>query len=187
MNIYVRYFDHECVFATSEEVINYLVSINDFNMTQQLRQEITSYIEGHMPYPKRVKVRNNVYFILIKTTAATLEEFKANRKNADVSMASIENSKKEAKNAELRENKVGWYHGAINFKRVTIMPITQKCQYNDTKFSAFVYAESPISCYDQIIEHLRNRQDVDPRSQFPSARGENFKYEFLGNTAIAKE
>jgi len=35
-----------------------------------------------------------------------------------------------------------------------------------------------MDCYNRIVEHLRER--VDPRSQFPSAKGKNFKFKYLG-------
>jgi hypothetical protein len=37
---------------------------------------------------------------------------------------------------------------------------------------------SGIDCYNRIIEHLRER--VDERSQFPSAKGKNFRFTYLG-------
>lgn len=181
MNVYVRYFDHEEVFKHGEDAVKFLVEINDFNMTQNIENDILNYCSGNMPYPMRIKVRSNVYFILIKTTAETLAEFKANRKNPQASAARSESSKKEEILSQLREPRKGWYIGEINFKRVSYIPGTQKCQYHDTRFKAYVYADSAMNCYDLLIEHLRNRQDVDPRSQFPSARGANYIYDFLGD------
>ena len=70
----------------------------------------------------------------------------------------------------------------LSFKRVIAIPGTNKFQYKDTYFTARVKAHSPIDCYNRIIEHLRDRQDVDPRSQFPSAKGKNFKFQYLGMT-----
>jgi len=35
-----------------------------------------------------------------------------------------------------------------------------------------------MDCYNRIVEHLRQR--VDDRSQFPSVKGKNFRYRFLG-------
>ena len=43
-----------------------------------------------------------------------------------------------------------------------------------------------MHCYDRIVEHLQNRQDVDPRSQFPSAKSNNFEYIFLDADKEAK-
>ena len=37
---------------------------------------------------------------------------------------------------------------------------------------------SGIDCYNRIVEHLRER--VDERSQFPSAKGKNFHFTYLG-------
>lgn len=180
MNVYVRYFDHENVFLTGAEVVQFLVDINDFKMTPQLENEILSYSNGNMPYPKRIKVRNNVYFILIKTTAVDLPEFKANRKEPGTTPMT-ESAKKEERMGKLREINVGWYKVVIDFKRMLLVPGTQKGQYRDTRFSAYVYADCALESYNLVIEHLKNRQDIDPRSQFPSEKRNNFTYEFLGD------
>ena len=34
--------------------------------------------------------------------------------------------------------------------------------------------------YNRITDHLRNRPEVDSRSQFPSAKSSNFQYTYLG-------
>lgn len=179
MNIYVRYFDYDTVAQSFEEVIEFLSAIPDINTTPELIADVRSYMESDMPYPKRYKIRPRVYFILIKTTAQTLEEFKANRK-APVAINSEIANRKEIKSVQLSSEQEGWYKGTLNFKRVIQIPGTTKFQYQDTRFSALVYAESGQQCYDLIIEHLKNRQDVDLRSQFPSARGNNFTFEYMG-------
>lgn len=181
MNIYVRYFDHENVFSSGEDVVNFLVNINDFKMTQQLESEVIGYASSNMPYPKRIKVRNNVYFILIKTTANDLPEFKANRKNPEATPLQAENNRKEELMDQLRAEKIGWYKVTVDFKRMLLIPGTQKNQYRDTRFSAYVYANSALDSYNQVIDHLKNRQDVDPRSQFPSEKRGNFSYTFIGD------
>jgi hypothetical protein len=61
---------------------------------------------------------------------------------------------------------------------VLLVPGTGKFQYRDTRFVARVKAESGIDCYNRIVEHLQER--VDERSQFPSAKGKNFKFTYLG-------
>jgi hypothetical protein len=43
---------------------------------------------------------------------------------------------------------------------------------------ACVKAVSGMDCYERIVEHLREL--VDERSQFPSAKGKNFKFRYLG-------
>ena len=169
MNIYARYFDNEIVVHSPDELFNFLASLQDINVDDRLVEELTAYINSDITYPKRYKVRPRVYFILIKTTADSLEEFKANNKNA------------------LEEENEGWYFGRVNFKRVILIPGTQKFQYRDTSFAAYVRAISAKDCYDRMIEHLKNRQDVDPRSQFPSARGANFTYEFVGDNVPVRQ
>ena len=133
-----------------------------------------------MPYPKRYKIRPRVYFILIKTTANNLEEFKANKKQAAAPSADSETpNKKEVRTSLLVEERAGWYKGTITFKRVILIPGTNKFQYQDTTFSALVKAMSGQDCYNRIIDHLKNRQDVDLRSQFPSAKGNNFEFVYI--------
>ncbi len=84
--------------------------------------------------------------------------------------------------ARLNEVRPGWYEGVIDFKRVLMVPGTGKFQYRDTRFAARVKANSGMECYERIVDHLRER--VDDRSQFPSAKGKNFKFRYLG---LAKE
>ena len=67
------------------------------------------------------------------------------------------------------------------FKRVIPIPGTSKFQYQDTRFSAYVKADSAQHCYERIVDHLKNRQDVDLRSQFPSSKGNSYTYRFIGD------
>jgi len=114
-----------------------------------------------------------------------MEEFKANNKKNDAGAENVPQQvvvHKNDKQSELAEVNKGWYEGSILFKRVIPIQGTGKFQYSDTTFVARVKADSPIQCYDRIVQYLRNRQDVDWRSQFPSAKGKNFTYKFLGET-----
>jgi len=61
------------------------------------------------------------------------------------------------------------------------MPETGKCKYIDTRFRVRLRAVSAMDAYNRIIDHLKNRNDIDPRSQFPSAKSEKFEYTFLGD------
>lgn len=65
-------------------------------MNQRL-EDIRTYMESDMPYPKRYKIRPRVYFILIKTDAETMEDFKTNRKTVE-SPASLAQSMNSALN-----------------------------------------------------------------------------------------
>ena len=181
MNIYARYFDREILVYSIDELIEFLSPISEINVTDELVDDITAYVNGDMPYPKRYKVRPRVYFILIKTTANSMEEFKMHKKNTSASMSEgDETPQKEIKVNRLQEEVLGWYKGEINFKRVIQIPGTNKFQYQDTVFSAYVKATSGIDCYTRIVNHLKGREDVDLRSQFPSAKGGNYKFEFIG-------
>lgn len=180
-NLYVRYFDRDMLALSVEEVIDFLSSIPDIRITSELVSEVRAYAESDIPYPKRYKVRPRVYFILIKTNAMTMAEFKANRRAGAPAAAENETpTKKEIKTTQLAIENPGWYRGTITFKRVIQIPGTMKFQYQDTRFSAYVKAMSGQDCYNRIVHHLKNRQDVDLRSQFPSARGINFSFNYMG-------
>jgi hypothetical protein len=146
-------------------------------MDADLEADIRSYAASDVYYPKRYKVRPRIYFIVIKTEAATMLDFKqkkALRSNPD---------RQQRENvppaiAKLNEERPGWYEGTLNFKRVVMIPSTGKHEYRDTLFVANCKAQSGLDCYNRIVEHLRSR--VDGRSQFPSAKGKNFKFKYLG-------
>ncbi len=189
MNIYARYFDQDVLVHNFDELVNFLSSIPDIPINQRLIDDIRAYVESDMPYPKRYKIRPRVYFILIKTTAASMDEFKSHRKEGGVPMGDVPMghsdamlNKKEIKAAQLAELHPGWYLGSIVFKRVIQIASTSKFRYQDTTFQAYVRAESGIDCYNRIIEHLKSRSEVDLRSQFPSARGANFTFTYVGDT-----
>ena len=94
MNIYARYFDQDILVYSLDELIDFLSNIPDIQVTQELVDDIRNYIEGDMPYPKRYKIRPRVYFILIKTTAESLEAFKANKKQTASPINEIEKDRK---------------------------------------------------------------------------------------------
>ena len=81
--------------------------------------------------------------------------------------------------ARLNEKRMGRYEGIVDFKRALLVPGTGKFEYRDTRFVARCKAESGMDCYNRIIDNLRQR--VDPRSQFPSPKGKNFQFEYLGS------
>lgn len=182
MNLYIRYFDDECVVKSVDEALNFISNIQGFNMTPQFVDDFRQYAEGTMPYPKRYKVRARIYFIVIKTTAETLAEFKAHGKalQDDVMPDIPQNVQEPAKRIpqRLNEERIGWYEGTVKFKRV-IQSTTGKFNYKDATFSARVKAHSPQDCYNRIISYLHSREDIDPRSQYPSVKGKNFKCQFV--------
>ena len=177
MNLYLRYFSEETLVHSVDEAVNFLTSLSDFRVDENMINDLRQFAESSVSYPKRYKIRPRVYFIVIKTTANTMEEFKANnKKNATATDSTNEAAAphKNDKQAELAEEKKGWYEGSIMFKRVIPIQGTGKFQYRDTLFVARCKANSAIHCYERIVQHLRNRQDVDLRSSFLRPKGKTF-------------
>ncbi len=177
MNLYLRYFDRETLVPSVDMAIDFLKSIDEIAMNPVLESDIRDYAASDVYYPKRYKIRPRVYFIIIKTDAATMQDFKEKR-----ALRAGEGEPKMRMESpallKLNEERNGWYEGTIDFKRVQMVPGTGKFQYRDTHFVAQVKAVSGLDCYNRIVEHLRQR--VDERSQFPSAKGKNFKFRYLG-------
>ena len=177
MNLYLRYFDKEVLVYTVDEAIDFLRSIADIEMTPLLEADIREYVASDVYYPKRYKVHPRVYFIIIKTEAKTMQDFKD--KKAVHEIDTVQPISK-ATPAVIRLNEIndGWYEGIVDFKRVLLVPGTGKFQYRDTQFVARLKAISGMECYERMIDYLRER--VDDRSQFPSPKGKNFKFRYLG-------
>ncbi|MBQ2210403.1 MAG: hypothetical protein II404_10615 [Prevotella sp.] len=175
MNLYLRYFDREILVTNVDDAIAFLAGIEEIGMNAALDRDIREYVASDVLYPKRYKVRPRVYFIIIKTDAATMRDFKEKKATHPAA-----NTPKNAPAiVRLNEERYGWYEGTIDFKRVQMVPGTGKFQYRDTRFVACCKAESGLECYNRIVDHLMGR--VDPRSQFPSAKGKNFKFRYLGD------
>jgi hypothetical protein len=176
MNLYLRYFDRETLVATADEALDFLRGINEIELSPELEADIRDYAASSVFYPKRYKIRPRVYFIIIKTDAATMVDFKEKK-----AVRAAGGQKEKAGTTafmKLNEEREGWYEGTIDFKRVQLVPGTAKFQYRDTHFVAVVKALSGLDCYNRIVEHLRQR--VDERSQFPSVKGKNFKFRYMG-------
>ena len=189
MNLYLRYFDNETLVFSVEEALAFLRSIPEIGVNKDLEADIREYYASDAFYPKRYKVRPRIYFIVIKTTAKTMAEFKqkkaANPAQAGNDAKSNSPQVSAAKEApmgsslmRLTETRDGWYEGELNFKRVVLVPGTGKHEYRDTTYVARCKATSGTDCYNRIVEQLRQR--VDHRSQFPSAKGKNFRFKYLG-------
>ena len=177
MNLYLRYFDNETLVHNVDEAIDFLASIPEVGMNAELEKDVREYANSDVYYPKRYKIRPRVYFIIIKTEAATMLDFKQKK----ALRSGGEGGDREMMPptvARLNEMRPGWYEGALDFKRVMMVPTTGKFEYRDTHFVANCKANSGLDCYNRIVEHLRER--VDGRSQFPSAKGKNFKFRYLG-------
>ena len=182
MNLYLRYFDNEILVHNVDDAIDFLRSIPEIGMNANIENDIRDYVASDVFYPKRYKVRQRVYFIIIKTTAATMLDFK--QKKALHTMPQQNTPVMDKRDlttnviTRLNEERPGWYEGALDFKRVVMIPATGKHEYRDTHFVVQCKAMSCIDCYNRIVDHLRGR--VDTRSQFPSAKGKNFHFKYLG-------
>ncbi|MCI6672557.1 MAG: hypothetical protein SOZ07_01560 [Prevotella sp.] len=175
MNLYLRYFDNETLVYNVDQALDFLDSIPEIRLTAEMEEDIRMYAESDVFYPKRYKVRPRVYFIIIKTEARTMLDFKekkALRPNNQIQR------KENSAVMHLTQERDGWYEGIFDFKRVVYIPVTGKYEYRDTQFVARCKAISGLDCYNRIIDYLRDR--VDSRSQFPSAKGKNFKFHYLG-------
>ncbi len=180
MNLYLRYFESEILVKSVSEALDFLQSIPEIDVDEYIANDLTQYAESEVLYPKRYKVRGRAYFIVIKTTANSLDEFKEIGLQAKEPVRSAD--AKERMQDAFNEERFGWYDATINFKRVVPILETQKFQYCDTTFKARLKASSVMDCYERVIDHLRSRGDIDPRSQFPSIKGKNFECVFLGET-----
>lgn len=180
MNLYVRYFESEVLVHSVEEALDFLYSIPELGMNAKIEEEVRSYYNSDIYYPKRYKIRQKVYFILIKTTAETMEDFKDKKalnpsgsqpsaKNKDLGVSAI---------VKLNEERPGWYEASMDFKRVMLIPGTGKFEYRDTHVEYRCKAYSGLDCYNRVLDYLHER--VDERSQFPSAKGKNFKFKYIG-------
>ncbi len=203
MNLYARYFSHDVLATNMDEVVSFLSAINEINVDQTAINRIQTFWESNNSYPFRLKVSFSNYVLFLKTEAQTLQEFKileqqhkavakSNGKAGNNQVATNSNRGTEAPQQpavserkrtieNLNEPQEGWYEATMYFKRVVQNPITNKCQYKDTRFKVRLKAASVMDCYNRIIDHLHNRQEIDQRSQFPSVKSNNFEYHFLGN------
>lgn len=181
MNLYLRYFDKETLAHDVNEALDFLHSIPEIGMNANLESDVRDYANSDVYYPKRYKIRPRVYFIIIKTTAATMLDFKQKKALHSMPTSNAAAEKKDITamaSTRLSEEVHGWYEGTLDFKRVVLVPATGKHEYRDTHFVARCKAVSGQDCYNRIVDHLRGR--VDGRSQFPSAKGKNFHFKYLG-------
>lgn len=180
MHLYLRYFDNETLVDNADQAIDFLKSIDEIGMNPVLESEVRDYVASDVYYPKRYKIRPRVYFIIIKTEAESMADFKA-KKALRTQPADGQPDDRQSPSdimIMLNEERPGWYEGVMDFKRVVLVPGSGKFQYRDTRFVARLKAYSGIDCYQRIVEHLRDR--VDERSQFPSPKGRNFQFTYLG-------
>lgn len=176
MNLYIRYFDDETLVHNVAEALDFLSSLEDVELNDEMVTELEKFMSSSAMYPKHIKVSGRSFFIAIKTTAGSMEEFKAK----GAGQAKLEKAAQKEAVAQYSNPQPGWYAAKVVFKRVITLPELQKCQYVDTPFACELKAYSVQECYEKVLCHLRDRQDIDPRSQFPSIKSPNFEWTYLG-------
>ena len=53
MNLYIRYFDEECVVSSAEEAFDFLSSLPGITLDEAFVKDLRQYMDSPMPYPKR--------------------------------------------------------------------------------------------------------------------------------------
>ena len=190
MNLYVRYFDHEYLAKSVDDALEFLSSIPEIKLESNAASRITTFLNSSNLYPFRLKVSYSNYVLFLKTEAENLEQFKeeeALRKEQKIDRVSTMAERKKSIIDALNKENIGWWEAGLTFKRVLIIPETGKCKYVDTPFRARLKAVSAIDAYNRIVDHLKSRPEVDPRSQFPSAKSEKFEYQFIGEDESTEE
>ena len=69
MNYYARYFDSEGVFPTPEDLVDFISSIPQILMTDELSDAIHKFCTDKTSFPRHFRLPNKNTFIVIKTNA----------------------------------------------------------------------------------------------------------------------
>ena len=125
MNLYLRYFDREVLVTNVDDAIAFLAEIEEIGMNPVLERDIRDYVASDVIFPKRYKVRPRIYFIIIKTEASTMQDFK-DKKAVHTSVGGVKPATPTV--LRLNEERYGWLEGSIDSKRVLIVPGTGKFQ-----------------------------------------------------------
>ena len=169
MNYYARYFDSEGVFSTPEALVDFIANIPQILMNEELANAILSFCADKTSHPRHFRLPNKNTFIVIKTTATSLEEFKTRGANGGI--VSADSKEQNAPQiSPLEEIKPGKYEVRMVFRRAIVNPETRKCSFVEETFEVEMLAQSQRQCFEVVLEHLKNHPDIDPRSQYPSIR-----------------
>lgn len=180
MNYYVRYFDSEGVCPTPQELVEFVSGIPQILMTEELSDAIYKFCEDKTSFPRHFRLPNKNTFIVIKTTASSLEEFKLRGANGGVVPVDGAKEEKDRKRASADEICPGIYEVNIGFRRAIVNPETHKCSFVEESFVAEMQAQTQRDCYEAVLDYLKNHPDIDSRSQYPSIRSSNFTVKLVG-------
>ena len=191
MNLYVRFFDNEALVPDEESVLDFLSTIPQIRMEAVSVKKLHKYLEGDSRFPFKGKVDDRNYFLVIKTEAATMEEYQVAQQTMNQHpVGSLRKNpaepRTETRESMLTNEHYGWYEAGLVFKRAMPGNEFRKFQYVDTPFRVRLKARSGQDCYNRIVAHLKARPEVDPRSQFPSIKGKNFDFHFVSEIEEGK-
>lgn len=202
MNYYIRFFDKDVLVSSFEEAYDFLASIPQIKMDDVRGEILRKFIEGPSKFPLRLKISPKVYALVLKTDESDIGKLRGGNnveqrrpaapepmaqdyrmhRPMDLGAAPIDEWKRRTydRMMQLNDEVPGIYEGCLVFKRVVpIEENSMKVCYKDTRFVARMRATSGIDCYNQLVDHLKGRQDVDPRSQYPSAKSNKFDFKLL--------
>lgn len=177
MNYYARYFDSEGVLPSPQDLVDFIGSIPQITMTEELSDAILKFCSDKTSFPRHFRLPNKNTFIVIKTNAATLDEFKTRGANGGAMPVEENNVPKQTAADEIRPGK---YDVKMTFRRAVVNPETRKCFFVEETFGVEMLAQSQRQCFDVVIDYLKNHPDVDSRSQYPSIRSSNFQATLVG-------
>ena len=123
MNLYLRYFDKETLVTNVDDAIAFLYSIAEIGMNPDLERDVRDYVASSVYYPKRYKIRPRVYFIIIKTEAGTMLDFKQKKALRSNLHPGDQRDDITPVLAKLTEERPGRYEGTLDFKRVGLVPV----------------------------------------------------------------
>ena len=137
MNLYLRYFNDETVVSSVEEAVDFLKGLNieDFEIDDKFVGDLTEFVNSDSTYPKRYKVKQHYYFIVIKTNVQTIEEFKRNNIKSLLENDDNGSANKPSKSSPLSEELYGWYDAQLIFKPETGWCVVDKHSSNGTKLN----------------------------------------------------
>lgn len=174
MNYYVRYFDEETLTGSMKETFDFLSGLEDIEMDDNCVSQVEEYFTTDQKGMRKFVMPNHKSFIVIKTTAGSLEEFKKNNQK------SAESAPKAAGQKNFDIEQKGWYECSMTISRMLTNPETGKSFYYMDTMVAKVNAGTPREAYEKMVKHVHDNPEIDSRSQIPAAANKNFQYRFLG-------
>ncbi len=213
MNYYIRFFDKDVLVSSFEEAYSFLASIPQIKMDAARCEILRKFVDSPSKFPLRLKITPKVYALVLKTEETDIENLRngnagenergrsrrqvavpsqpaAPHRMAATDIAPIDEWKRRTydRMMQLNDEVPGIYDAFLVFKRVVPMAENpSKVCYKDTRFAARMRANSAMDCYNKLVEHLKGRQDVDPRSQYPSAKSNKFDFKLLQRFEVKTE